>query len=76
MKDSRCTYRVLSNIVLTTDHRVYKPGAIVDMSHLPEESIRYFVERGYIETADGEPENVPQPTENARRARGCCDEGE
>ena len=59
MKDRRPIYRVLKPVVLSTDRREYRLGAIVDLSHLPRESIRWFVERGFYETADGEPENVP-----------------
>jgi hypothetical protein len=44
-------------IILSTDRLMRMPGAIVDMSHLPPESRRYYVDNGYIETADGEPEN-------------------
>jgi len=60
-------------IILSTDRLMRMPGAIVDMSHLPEESIRYYVDGGFIETADGEPENVPQSIVSAARARPCCD---
>lgn len=72
MKDNRPIYRVLMPVILSTDRRMYMPGAIVDLSHLPEESIRYFVDNGFYETADGEPENVPQSIESAARARDCC----
>lgn len=73
MKDNRPIYRVLMPVILSTDRRMYMPGAIVDLSHLPEESIRYFVDNGFYETADGEPENVPQSIESAARERDCCD---
>ncbi len=73
MKDSKPTYRVLMPIILSSDRLMRMPGAIVDMSHLPEASIRYYVDGGFIETADGEPENVPQSIESAARARDCCD---
>ena len=72
MKDGRPIYRVLRPVILTTDRRMYMPGAILDLSHLPEESIRWFVDHGFYETADGEPENVPQSIESARRERDCC----
>ncbi len=72
MKDSKPIYRVLMPIILSTDRLMRMPGAIVDMSHLPEASIRYYVDGGFIETADGEPENVPQSIESAARERDCC----
>jgi len=68
MKDGKQTpvYRVLQPIVLSTDRQIYLPGAIVDMSHQTREGIRWFIDRGIIETADGEPENVP-----AKQAEPC-----
>ena len=61
LKDGRQTpvYRVLQMVNLTSDHQTYVPGQIVDLSHLPQESIRYFLDRRIFETADGEPANVP-----------------
>jgi len=53
------TYVVLQRVVLTTDHQEYQPGQIVDLSHLPQESIRHFIKAGLFATADGEPANVP-----------------
>ena len=52
-------YRVLMPVILSTDRRQYNPGAIVDLSHLTAEGRKYFVDRGYFETASGEPENDP-----------------
>jgi hypothetical protein len=76
MKDSQPIYRVLQPVILSTDRQIYLPGAIVDLSHLPEESIRWFVQQGIYETADGEPENKPQPIENSLRERNCCNDEE
>ena len=61
LQDGRQTpvYRVLQMVNLTSDHQTYRPGQIVDLSHLPQESIRYFLDRHIFETADGEPANVP-----------------
>ena len=61
LQDGRQTpvYRVLQMVNLTSDHQTYVPGQIVDLSHLPQESIRYFLDRHIFETADGEPANVP-----------------
>jgi hypothetical protein len=50
-------YRVLRTVVLSSDRQIYQPGALVDLSHLPQTSIQWFVEQGYYETADGEPDN-------------------
>ena len=50
-------YRVLFPVILSTDRKEYSPGSIVDLSHLTPEARKYFVDRGYFETADGEPEN-------------------
>jgi len=50
-------YRVLRTVVLSSDRLQRDPGAIVDLSHLPPASIKHFVDQGYFETADGEPEN-------------------
>jgi len=70
MKDGRQTpvYRVLKPVILNMQ-RMYLPGAIVDLSHLPQESIRWFIENGYYETADGEPEN--EPAAKAAPCRNC-----
>ena len=61
LQDGRQTpvYRVLQMVNLTSDHQTYRPGQIVDLSHLPQASIRYFLDRRIFETADGEPANVP-----------------
>ena len=61
LQDGRQTpvYRVLQTVVLSTDRQIYQAGQIVDLSHLPQESIRYFLDRRIFETADGEPANVP-----------------
>jgi hypothetical protein len=73
MKDSKPIYRVLMPIILSSNRMTYMPGQIVDMSHLPDASIRYFVDGGFIETADGKPENEPQSVKSAARERPCCD---
>lgn len=68
-------YRVLKPVVLVTDRNLYLPGAIVDLSHLPDASIQYFLDRGFYETAEGEPQNIPQPLtgdNTGRKARPCC----
>ena len=61
LSDGRQTpvYRVLQTVVLTTDRQIYEAGQIVDLSHLPQESIRWYLDRKIFETADGEPANVP-----------------
>ncbi len=73
MKDGSKTprYRVLRTVVLTTDRQIYLPGSIVDLSHLPPESRRWFVQNGFYETADGEPENEPDPLPTTGRAKPC-----
>jgi len=53
------TYRVLQTVVLSTDRQIYTAGQIVDLSHLPQESIRYYLDRKIFVTEDGEPANVP-----------------
>ena len=55
--DEQPIYRVLKTVVLSSDRQVYVPGDIVDLSHLPPAAIKHFVDQGYYETADGEPEN-------------------
>jgi len=65
-------YRVLKPVVLTTDRNLYMPGAIVDLSHLPDKAIQYLISKGVYETAEGEPANVPQPITEGRKKRPCC----
>jgi len=65
-------YRVLGPVVLTSDRLAYGPGAIVDLSHLPDKSIQYFLTIGLFELAEGEPANVPQPITEGRAPRPCC----
>jgi hypothetical protein len=72
LKDGRQTptYRVLvPRITLTTDRQEYVRGQIVDLSHLPQESIRWFLDNKWFETADGEPANVP--AKSAPPCRNC-----
>ena len=53
-------YRVLLPLVaLSTDRQEYVKGQLLDLSHLPQESINKMLDKGYFETADGEPANVP-----------------
>ena len=52
------TYRALRRMVVNRQWEA-APGDIVDLSHLPPESIRWFVDNGYYATADGEPINPP-----------------
>ena len=52
-------YRALQTVNLTTDRQQYPPGTILDLSHLPRESIQHLIKIGLFETADGEPENEP-----------------
>lgn len=59
LKQEAPLYRALVPVVLTTDHQYYPAGSILDLSHLTEESRRWFVDNGFYETADGEPENDP-----------------
>ena len=69
-------YRVLSPVVLTTDGQYYKFPDIVDLSHLPDKSIQWFLDHGFYELVEGEPKNVPKPydgdDEAARKPRPCC----
>lgn len=68
------TYRVLKPVVLSTDCQIYMPGDIVDLSHLTSDGRRYFVDRGYYETADGEPKNLSAQAsgdEDMARASPC-----
>lgn len=72
LQDGRQTpvFRVLlDRIVLTTDRQEYVRGQIVDLSHLPRESIRAMLDKKYFETADGEPANVPAVT--AEPCKNC-----
>lgn len=59
LQDGRQTpvYRALQRLCTRTQE--FAPGAIVDLSHLPQESIRWFIDHKLIETADGVPENEP-----------------
>ena len=60
IKDGRQTpvYRALQRVVLGRQIEV-EPGELVDLSHLPQESIRKMIQRGIYETADGVPVNEP-----------------
>jgi len=66
------TYRALRRMVVNRQWEA-EPGDIVDLSHLPQESIRWFVQSGYYETADGEPINPPgapvEPCKNCNDKR-------
>lgn len=55
--------------MLSSNRQAYNPGAIVDLSHLPPASIKWFVDQGYFETADGEPEN--EITVKAEPCKNC-----
>ena len=71
LKDGNQTplFRVLRPVILSTDRQVYMPGQIVDLSHLPPESRRWFLKNGYYETADGEPAN--EPAKSAPPCKNC-----
>ena len=71
IKDGKQTprYRVLRRVALITDRRTYEPGAIVDLSHLPQSSIQWFLDNGFYETADGEPAN--DPAAPAKPCKNC-----
>jgi len=60
MKDGRQrpVYRALQRVILGRQIEV-EAGSIVDLSHLPQESIREMIRLGIYETADGEPVNEP-----------------
>ena len=62
------TYRALRRVIVNRQWEA-EPGDIVDLSHLPRESIRWFLDNGYYETADGEPINPP--AEPAPPCRNC-----
>ena len=62
-------YRVLKPIILSTTGQEKAPGAIVDLSHLPPDSLKWFLDNGFFETADGEPEN--EPAEPVEPCVGC-----
>ena len=56
-------FRILvPRITLVTDRQEYVKGQLVDLSHLPWESIKKKIQEGVYETADGEPANVPAKT--------------
>ena len=59
LQDGRQTpvYRVLHRLCTRTQE--FEAGAIIDMSHLPQASIQWYLNNHLIETADGEPANVP-----------------
>ena len=61
MKDGKQApvYRVLRTLILSTNRQIYEPGAIIDMSHQTRAGVRWYIEQGFIETADGKPENDP-----------------
>ena len=71
LKDGMQTpvFRALQRVTLTTDRREYEAGTILDLSHLPWESIKELIKRGVYETADGEPANVP--AKSAPPCRNC-----
>lgn len=69
MKNEPKTYRVLQPIILSTTRLSYNPGAIVDLSHLPDESRRWFLDNKLVEAADGEPEN--DPAEPVKPCKNC-----
>jgi len=71
LQDGRQTpvYRALVTVSLVTDRREYPPGTILDLSHLPRESIRKMLDRKIFEMADGEPANVPAQT--AEPCKNC-----
>lgn len=71
MKDGKQTpvYRVLRTLILSTTRQVCEPGAIIDMSHQTQAGLRWYIENGLIETADGEPEN--EPAAKAAPCKNC-----
>lgn len=65
LKDGKANpvFRILvDRITLVTDRQEYVKGQLVDLSHLPWESIKKKIRQGVYETADGEPANVPAKT--------------
>ena len=61
------TYVVLVPRVFVNRQWEAVKGDIVDLSHLPPESIKWFVDNGYYATASGEPINPPgAPVEPCR----------
>ena len=53
---------MVDRIVLVSDRQEYVKGQLVDLSHLPWESIKELIKRGIYQTASGEPANVPAKT--------------
>ena len=62
-------YRVLRTLILITTRRSYEVGAIIDMSHQTQAGVRWYIDQGFIETADGEPEN--EPAAKAAPCKNC-----
>jgi len=56
---TNCIYRTLAPIVIGATGPWVGAGEIVDLSDSADECIRWLLEHGYIETADGEPVNTP-----------------
>lgn len=54
-----CTYRVLKALCIRSSGQWIPAGEIADLSDCVDEAIRILLEKGYIETADGEPFNKP-----------------
>lgn len=53
---------MVDRVALVTDRQEYVRGQLVDLSHLPWESIKKKIQQGIYRTASGEPANVPAKT--------------
>ena len=54
-----CLYRALTALCIRASGQWIPKGKIADLSDCTDESIRILLEKGYIETAEGEPFNKP-----------------
>lgn len=52
-------YKALRDLVLIDTNKWISAGEIVDLSNRPDTWIAEYIRRGMIETADGDPVNVP-----------------
>ena len=71
LKDGRQTpvYNTLQPVILSTTRQEYPAGTLLDLSHLPQKSIRVMIEMGLFETASGTPVN--EPAQTAAPCKNC-----
>lgn len=70
LKRESCIFKALSFIALPAGDYA-APGDIIDMSDCADESIRWHLENGAIETADGKPVNKLSGKRDADRPCPC-----